>query len=98
MASPVAVIMVIGSGVLFAAAWWYVEAVFPRQMVRRTARQVDLHRGAVEALDVALGRAGNDQAQHERLAAQRSWHLAQLSALAPADAEAFAPIELARAA
>jgi hypothetical protein len=89
MAPGIAVIMVVGTGALVAAAWWLIEAVTPRWMAERTAKQVVLHRNAVEALDVAIPRAGNDAAQQARLVASREWHLAALNALAPAEAAAL---------
>ncbi len=89
MAPGIAVIMVVGTGALVAAAWWLIEAVAPRWMAERTVRQIALHRNAVEALDIAIPRAGNDAAQQARLVASRDWHLAALNALSPADAAAL---------
>lgn len=89
MAPGIAIIMVVGTGVLVAVAWWLVETVTPRWMADRTVRQIALHRNIVEALDVTIPRAGNDAAQHARLVASRDWHLAALNALAPAEAAAL---------
>lgn len=89
MAPGIAVIMVVGSGALVAAAWWLVEAAAPRWMADRTKRQIMLHRNAVEALDIAIPRAGNDADQHARLTANRAYHLAALANLAPAEAAAL---------
>ncbi|WP_416907512.1 MAG: hypothetical protein ACMVO5_10805 [Polymorphobacter sp.] len=89
MAPGIAVIMVVGTGALVAAAWWLIEAIAPRKMAERTVRQIALHKAAVEALDVAIPRAGNDAAQAARLTASREWHLAALNALAPAEAAAL---------
>jgi hypothetical protein len=90
MDSGIAVIMVVGTGVLLAVAWWAVEAVVPRKMAERTVRQIALHKNAVEALDIAIPRAGNDAEQLARLTANREWHLAALNALAPAEAAPLA--------
>ncbi len=98
MASGIAVIMVLGTGALLAAAWWLVEAVAPRMMAERTQRNVTLHRNIVEAMNVAIPRAGNDAVHQARLIANREWHLAALTALAPAEAAHFASVEYARAA
>jgi hypothetical protein len=89
MNSGIAVIMVVGTGALVAASWWLIESVTPRWMADRTAKQVVMHRNAVEALDVAIPRAGNDAEQQARLVANREWHLAALNALAPAEAAAL---------
>lgn len=98
MAPGIAVIMVVGSGALLAVAWWAIEAVAPRWMAARTARQVALHRNVVEAMNVAIPRAGNDSVHQARLVANRDWHLAALTALAPGEAAAVAPVDFARAA
>ncbi|MBB6228554.1 hypothetical protein [Polymorphobacter multimanifer] len=98
MAPSIAVIMVVGSGALLAAAWWLVEAVAPRWMAERTRRQVALHRNVIEAMNVAIPRAGNDTEQQARLTANRDWHLAALTKLAPAEAAGIEVVPLARAA
>lgn len=98
MAPGIAIIMVVGSGALVAATWWAIESVAPRWMAARTQRQIALHRNVVEAMNVAIPRAGNDAAQQARLTANRAWHLAALNALAPAEAAALAPVVFAKAA
>lgn len=83
MAPGIAVIMVVGTGALVAAAWWLIEAVAPRKMAERTARQIALHAEIVAALETAIARAGTDAAQKSRLTSSLEWHRAALASLAP---------------
>jgi hypothetical protein len=97
MAPGIAVIMVVGTGALVAAAWWLIEAVAPRKMAERTARQIALHRDAVAALEIAVANVGTDAAHKARLTVSLEWHRSALAALAP-DAAAALPADLKLAA
>lgn len=83
MAPGIVVIMVVGTGALVAAVWWLIEAVAPRKMAERTARQVAMHAAAVVALETALAAPALDAAQKARLTSNLDWHRAALNALAP---------------
>jgi hypothetical protein len=98
MAPGIAVIMVVGTGAFVAAAWWLITSVAPRWIMTRTQGQVALHRNVVEAMNIAIPRAGNDSALQTRLIANRDWHLAALGSLAPAIAANLAGPTLAKAA
>lgn len=98
MNSGLAVIMVVGSGAFLAAAWWMVESVAPRWMADRTQARISLHRNVVEAMNIAIPRAGNDAELQGRLIANRDWHLSALGSLSPAEAANFANNPLAAAA
>lgn len=70
----------------------------PGRMAARKAANIARHTAAIQALEVALGRTGNDPAQHSRLTSNLAWHRAALKALAPDAAAAQAPASIPLAA
>lgn len=57
----------------------------PSWLERSLYRKIAFHRDAQAALETALSLAHNDPAQAARLKAQREYHLAALSTLAPGE-------------
>jgi hypothetical protein len=91
-------LMLLFTLMLVAGVVWPVLHYGPRRMVARKAANIARHTAAIQALEVALGRTGNDPAQHSRLTSNLAWHRAALKALAPDAAAAHSPTSMPLAA
>jgi hypothetical protein len=76
-------LMLLFSLMLIVGVAWPIAHFAPRRMAAKKIANIARHAEAVDALEVALARAGNDPAQQRRLADSLAWHSAALRALAP---------------
>jgi|GEM_PF-6990027 len=81
MATPILVLMITLTFLLVAGVWLFAEKTIPKMMRDRLARESVTHASAVEALEIAIARSGNDTAQLERLTASLNTHRSALRAL-----------------